>query len=90
MFEEYGIPRRCHLIISLDFGRAGIFFQVPSIIKKRGNDDDSRHENYEILNLIGYGLAKFDMDFIKEFGFSTKTAFYENMASKGPADTVAQ
>lgn len=49
---------------------------------------DNRHENYEILNLIGYGLAKFDTDFVKEFGFSTKTAFYNDMISKGIADTV--
>lgn len=49
---------------------------------------DNRHENYEILNLIGYGLAKFDMDFIREFGFSTKTAFYDSIISKGIADTV--
>jgi len=28
------------------------------------------------------------MDFIKEFGFSTKTAFYEDMVSKGVADIV--
>lgn len=49
---------------------------------------DTRHEHYEILNLIGYGLAKFDMDFVKGFGFSTKTAFYESMISKGVADTV--
>lgn len=49
---------------------------------------DNRHKNYEILNLIGYGLAKFDMNFVREFGFSTKTAFYENVISKGVADTV--
>lgn len=49
---------------------------------------DNRHENYEILNLIGYGLAKFDLDFVQAFGFETKTAFYENMVSKGVADTT--
>lgn len=37
----------------------------------------NKHKNYEILNLIGYGLSKFNNEFIKEFGFSTKTAFYE-------------
>ena len=36
---------------------------------------DSKHENYEILNLIGYGLAKFDMDFVKQFGYQTKNRF---------------
>lgn len=37
----------------------------------------NKHKNYEILNLIGYGLSKFNDDFIKEFGFSTKEAFYK-------------
>lgn len=50
--------------------------------------DQSKHKNYEILNLIGYGLAKFDNDFIKEFGFSTKTAFYNFCIKNGIADTV--
>lgn len=49
---------------------------------------DNKHENYEILNLIGYGLAKFNLEFIKEFGFLTKSAFYESLISKGVADTV--
>ena len=29
----------------------------------------------DLMNLIGYGLAKFDMDFVKEFGFKTRSAF---------------
>lgn len=33
---------------------------------------ESRHENYEILNLIGYGLAKFDLDFVRAFGLQRK------------------
>jgi hypothetical protein len=49
---------------------------------------DSRHENYEILNLIGYGLAKFGIDFVHAFSFKTKAAFYESMISKGVADTI--
>lgn len=52
-------------------------------MKKQG-----KHENYEILNLIGYGLAKFDMSFIKSFGFATKTAFYDYIIHNGIADTV--
>jgi hypothetical protein len=48
----------------------------------------NKHKNYEILNLIGYGLAKFDNNFIKEFGFSTKTAFYNYCIGLGIADTV--
>lgn len=40
------------------------------------NKSSNKHKNYEILNLIGYGLSKFSNDFIKEFGFKTKTDFY--------------
>jgi len=47
-----------------------------------------KHENYEILNLIGYGLSKFDMDFVKKFGFQTKTAFYEYIVRHKVAETV--
>lgn len=49
---------------------------------------DNRHQNYEILNLIGYGLAKFDIDFVRNYGFSTKSAFYAYIISIGVADTV--
>ena len=49
---------------------------------------DNKHENYELLNLIGYGLAKFSTDFVKEFGFKTKTAFYEYIVSLKIAETV--
>jgi len=52
-------------------------------MKKQG-----KHENYEVLNLIGYGLAKFDMDFVKIFGFKTKTAFYEYIVQQGIAETI--
>ena len=48
----------------------------------------TKHENYEILNLIGYGLAKFNMDFVKCFGFKTKTAFYERIVQMGVAETT--
>jgi Domain of unknown function (DUF3883) len=48
----------------------------------------SKHENYEILNLIGYGLSKFNDEFITEFGFKTKTAFYEYCVEIGIAETV--
>jgi len=49
---------------------------------------DNRHENHEILNLIGYGLAKFDLNFVRAFGFTTKTAFYKSMISKGIANSM--
>ena len=39
--------------------------------------DPNAHPNYELLNLLGYGLAKFGTSFIHEFGYTTKTAFYE-------------
>lgn len=52
-------------------------------MKKQG-----KHENYEVLNLIGYGLAKFDMSFVKFFGFKTKTAFYEYIVQQGIAETI--
>lgn len=41
----------------------------------------------EILNLVGYGLAKFDYAFIHEFGFKTKTAFGQYFVDLGMADT---
>lgn len=47
----------------------------------------NKHENYEILNLIGYGLAKFNDLFIQEFGFNTKTSFYAAMVECGIAET---
>ncbi|WP_452223936.1 DUF3883 domain-containing protein [Lacinutrix chionoecetis] len=48
----------------------------------------NKHENYEILNLIGYGLSKFSNNFIKEFGFKTKTSFYEYLVKIGVAETT--
>lgn len=42
--------------------------------------NNNKHENYEILNLIGYGLAKFDMDFVREFSFKTKQEFFLGIA----------
>lgn len=48
----------------------------------------SKHKNYDALNLLGYALAKFDMAFVKSFGFKTKTDFYKQMVQLGVADTV--
>lgn len=47
----------------------------------------AKHENYEILNLLGYGLAKFDNDFIEQFGFRTKIAFFEYFVTLGVVKT---
>ena len=47
------------------------------------NDD----KKSEIMNLIGYGLAKFDLAFTKEFGFKTKTSFNKYIVTLGFANT---
>lgn len=52
-------------------------------MEKRTN----KHENYEILNLLGYGLAKFDNAFIQEFGFTTKTDFFNYFVEIGIVET---
>lgn len=41
----------------------------------------------EIMNLIGYGLAKFDLAFTNEFGFNTKTSFNKYVVQLGLAKT---
>lgn len=38
---------------------------------------DNKHENYEILNLIGYGLAKFDAE-IEGFNFNDEDELADN------------
>lgn len=48
----------------------------------------NKHEYYEILNLIGYGLSKFNYDFIKTYGFRTKSDFYNYIVKIGIAETV--
>lgn len=52
-------------------------------MKTKGN----KHKNYEILNLIGYGLSKFNEDFINQFDFKTKSSFYDFFVEKGLVDT---
>lgn len=48
-----------------------------------------KHKNYEILNLLGYGLSKFDNAFIKEFGFHTKTNFFNYFVEIGIVETAS-
>lgn len=48
----------------------------------------TKHKNYEILNLIGYGLAKFDKKFVKRFGFNNKSSFFEFIVNSGIAETI--
>ena len=50
--------------------------------------DNRKHEHYELLNMIGYGLAKFNEQFVKQFGFKTKTDFYKYIVKLGVGDTV--
>jgi hypothetical protein len=50
--------------------------------------EQSAEKISEIMNLIGYGLAKFDLDFVKEFGFTTKSAFNQFVVDLGLANTV--
>ncbi|WP_426432054.1 DUF3883 domain-containing protein [Winogradskyella sp. HB-48] len=52
-------------------------------MKTKGN----KHKNYEILNLIGYGLSKFNEDFIIQFDFKTKSSFYNFFVEKGLVDS---
>jgi hypothetical protein len=55
-------------------------------MKKGAN---SRHEHYELMNLLGYGLAKFGNPFIRQFGYKTKTDFYQHFVKIGLCDTPA-
>ncbi len=52
-------------------------------------NDNRKHEHYELLNMIGYGLAKFNEKFVKQFDFKNKTAFYEYLVSLGVGDTAS-
>lgn len=47
-----------------------------------------KHENYEILNLLGYGLAKFDQRFVAEFNKRSKEEFYASLVELGVAETT--
>lgn len=43
----------------------------------------NKHQYYDLLNLLGYGLAKFDYHFIQEFGCTNKEAFYQLFVDLG-------
>lgn len=47
-----------------------------------------KHDNYEILNLVGYGLDKFEKELLAEMGFPTKSVFYVDLIQRGVAKTV--
>lgn len=42
----------------------------------------------DIMNLIGYGLAKFDQSFVSEFGMSSKSAFARYLVQIGLTNTT--
>ncbi|HLX61919.1 MAG TPA: DUF3883 domain-containing protein [Planctomycetota bacterium] len=46
-----------------------------------------RHTNYEVLNLVGYGLAKFEGDLVAALGFKTKSALFNSLIERGVAQT---
>ncbi len=46
----------------------------------------AKHKYYDLLNLVGYGLAKFGMPFVQACGFNTKTAFYRHFVKSGVAE----
>ena len=50
--------------------------------------NQNKHKNYSILNLIGYGLSKFNDKFIREFNFTSKTAFYNFCVENKISETV--
>lgn len=52
------------------------------------SNESQKHKNYEILNLLGYGLAKFDDAFVRQFGFTTKTEFYNYFVKIGIAERI--
>jgi len=61
---------------------------VRRIILDTSRSDQHASLNNELLDLLGYGLAKFDKSFIREFGFATKSAFYQYFVNLHIAETV--
>ena len=51
------------------------------------NPSGSRHTNYEVLNLVGYGLAKFEDELVTALGFKTKSAFFSSLIGRRVAET---
>ena len=49
---------------------------------------DYKYRKSEIMNYIGYGLAKFDNDFVREFGQPSKSSFARFIVALGLADTI--
>lgn len=56
-------------------------------MKNTTKANGNKHENYDILNLLGYGLAKFNNEFIEQFGFKTKSSFFKYFVELGIVET---
>lgn len=50
-------------------------------------NSSNKHEHYELLNLLGYGLAKFNNEFIKQFNCKSKEQFYQYFVDFGIVET---
>lgn len=50
--------------------------------------NESSAEISEVMNLVGYGMAKFNYDFIHEFGVKSKQDFARYFISLGFAKTI--
>lgn len=48
----------------------------------------TQHKHYYTLNLIGYGLAKFDQAFVRKLGFASKQSLYNRLVQLGVAETT--
>lgn len=47
------------------------------------NNLSNKHDYYELLNLLGYGLSKFNHEFIKQFDYKNKEQFYQYFVDFG-------
>lgn len=47
----------------------------------------NKHKHYELLNLLGYGLAKFNNELIKQFDCKSKEQFYQYFVDFGIVET---
>lgn len=51
------------------------------------SESGQRHPNYVGLNIVGYGLARFENDLIAALGFDSKAALYRDLIARGLAKT---
>lgn len=51
------------------------------------NNLSNKYEYYELLNRLGYGLSKFNHEFIKQFDCKNKEQFYQYFVDFGIVKT---